>query len=398
MYFEELINHLFNIKVFAYINKYNLSIAEYKKSISDTAKLETELRLKDESKFDYKTKQSIIEKSGEASFFTFEDKTKKEIIDLLKKRGIEDTVFGNTEIAFDNILETLNESKFIELKEYIFGNELFSLNYPKLKTNKDTLERYSELYKHLEHISFTDYYELLEGFKIDLNDSLNHSIQEVRNTIINKDQKAKETYLKPLKDSIEIQINKSPYLVVDEVENYDYSNLLHLAKFLKSFSKSNNLTIENIIIKKAELLIYFKNTFFKNYLEKNFESLLQPITLKDDEIFAEIQNRNKLIDVLLPSNITTFDDIEKTLIKENYFDNSGCWQQEKKLLVEFILQCNTMNYFKFSLGGTNNAKLNKIRRFFEQRYSASILNQFKPNQRNLIEVPSFTFNWVSKAK
>ena len=398
MYFEELINHLFNIKVLSHINKYHLSIAEYKKSISETAKLETELHLKDSSDFDYKAKRNIIDKSGEASFFTFEDKTKKEIIGLLNKGGVQDSIFGSIEISLDNLLNTLNGANFKELKAYIFGRELFNQNTPDLKSNRAILELYSELYKYSEGIVFTEYHELLEGFKIDLNTALKHNIQEVRNTIINKDQNAKKAFLKPLKESLEIQINKSPFLVVDEVANYDYSNILYLAKFLWSFSKSNNLSIESIISKKDEVINFFKHTFFKNYLEKNFESLLQPITLNDNEIFAIIQNKNKLINVLMPSYIETFDGIEKTLIKENYFDNSGCWQPDKKVLVEFIIHCNAMNYFKFNLGSTENAKLTIIRRFFEHRYNASISNQFKPSQRNLIEIPSYTFNWISEAK
>ena len=398
MYLEDLINHLFNIKVLAHIDKYNLSIAEYKKSISDITKLETELHLKDSYNFDYQTKRSIIDKASEASFFKFGDKTKKEIIGLLKKGGVQDPIFGNLEITLSNIQNTLNEAKFKELKEYIFGKKLFNQTIPNLKTTKEVLKLYRELSKYSEGVDFIEYYELLEGFKIELNTALKHSIQEVRNTIINQDQKAKKAYLKPLKESLEIQINKSPYLVVDEVANYEYSDMLHLAKLIMNFSKSNSLTIENIIIKKAELINFFKNTFFKNYLEKNFESLLQPITLNENEIFAIIQNRNKLIDVLLPSYLATFDDIEKTLIKENYFDNSGCWQKNKILLVEFILHCNTMNYFKFNLGSTENAKLTKIRHFFENRYNEPISNQFKPNQRNLIEIPSFTFNWISEAK
>ena len=100
----------------------------------------------------------------------------------------------------------------------------------------------------------------------------------------------------------------------------------------------------------------------------------------------------------MPSYIETFDGIEKTLIKENYFDNSGCWQKDKKALIEFIIHCNAMHYFKINLGKTENAKLTKIRRFFEHRYNASISNQFKPNQRKLIDIPSYTFNWISEVK
>ncbi len=391
MYFEELISHLFNLKLLAYLDKYNLSVEEYLNQIKASAKLQTELNLKEQTDFDKKTTDSIIHKSGEVSFIVYEDETKNKIINLLKKGGIEDPIFGSIDLSLENLITTLNKGKHKKLKEYLFGKEWSNKKIPKLMTINDVLKRYIVLTSQSTSTSFITYYKLLEWVKSRLKRSLEESIKEVDDTAKNKNHEDKTEYLRALKNSLTLQINKASYIVVGEVSNHDYSKLTDLGKFLSFFSKTNNLSIDEIKKSKDQLIDYFKNVFFSSYIDKEYIDFVKEITLDDDEIFALIQNRNKLNLIVHPDNIDLFSDLEKQLIKEGFFNKKGKWNKEKLALVKFIVHCSEIRYFNISLH-----KPIHIRKFFEERYIVNITKQFQPKERKKAEKFPTSYTWIRK--
>lgn len=405
MSFEELTEHLFNIKILSHTDKYKLSIHEYFESISSTIRLETELRLKESNNvLDNRTAKSIIDKSGKESFTIFKDKTVEQISNLLQKGGIEDPLFGSIGINLNNLLEVLTAHKHSDLKEYIFGKsrttligifgkKTFDKDFSELKTDDEILGVYTRLNELKLGISFVDYLKLLESLKLSLTTSLNQSIHEIKNILKGKNNEAKTEYLRPLKNSLTNQINKSSYIVVSEVANYDYSTTIDLSTFLYTFSKINNLPINIIKSEITQLMNFFKNIFLSTYLDKEFTHIIKPTILDDDEVFALIQNKNKLNQIVYPDNIDLFSDVEKQLIREEFFNKNGTWIKEKLALVKFITHCSTIGYFNISL---NKAK--HIRDFFETRYNINISKQFQPKEREKAKKFNISFNWIKQPR
>lgn len=394
MQYEELIDHLFNIKILANLDIYKSSITEYLNNITATAELTTELNLKNKE-LNHKVVQQIIDKSGEVSFSTFEDKSKIEISNLLKEVGIEDPIFGNIGIELNNIVTIIEKTE--ELKQYIFGKELVKIQVKDTKSNEDILRDYTKLKEFQLANNFIEHLKLLEDIKTPLKTALEHLKTELNKTIKNIPNEEKRKYIRALNKDNQRVLNESPYLVVSDVTNYDYEKDIELSIFLYKFSKSNSLDPNKL----TELKQYYIALFFDIYLKQNFNHFLKTVLINEDEIFALIQNRNSLSQYVLPSHIVGFEKIEKQLIKENYFDASAKWDEAnkktKKLLVEFILHCHSLAYFKIRPNITDNTELKKLRYFFEIRYSIKITNQFKPNQRKSIELPSNEFRWIEKA-
>lgn len=393
MYFEELIDHLFNIKILANLDKYKSSITEYLNNIAASAELTTELNLKNKE-LNHKVVQQIIDKSGEVSFSTFEDKSKTEISNLLKEVGIEDPIFGSIGIELNNIATTIEKTE--ELKQYIFGKELVKNQVKDAKSNEEVLIHYTKLKEFQLTNNFIEHLRLLEDIKTPLKSALEHLKTELNKTIKNIPNEDKRKHIRDLNNDNQRVLKESPYLVVSNITNYDYEKDIELSIFLYNFSKSNSLDPNKL----TELKQYYIALFFDVYLKQNFNHFLKTVLINEDEIFAIIQNRNSISQYVLPSHIVEFEKIEKQLIKEGYFDLSAKWDERnktKKLLVEFILHCHSLAYFKIRPHITDNTELKKLRYFFESRYSIKITNQFKPNQRKSIELPSYEFRWIGKA-
>lgn len=394
MSYKELINHLFNINLLSSLDRHKNTITEYLNSIETSTRLITELKLKD-TNLNYKQVQQIIDKSGELSFTTFKNKTNNEITRLLKETGIEEPLFGSIGIEVKSLLEIIRKNT--ELKEYIFGKDSFNKINHSGKSKEEILSYYIQLKGFQSNISFIEYLKLLESIYIPLNTSIKHLITELINTLKKKRIEEQTTHLRTLNKNNETILTQSSYLVVSEVINYDYKNEIEFATFLYTFTKSNAIDQHKL----PNLKHYFITLFFDAYIKHNYNQFLNTILLNEDEIFAILQNRNSLSKFVLPSNIVKFELIEKQLIKEGYFGLSAKWNEKnkktKKSLVEFILHCHSLGYFIIRAIIKDNKELNKLRRFFEYRYSIEVTNQFKPNQRKSILLPSNEFRWIEKA-
>ncbi|SDR88347.1 hypothetical protein SAMN04515667_0905 [Formosa sp. Hel1_31_208] len=392
MFFEELTTHLFNLKVLATLDLQKIGISDYLESIKDSRKLITESKLKEqETNLNYKQVQQIIDKSGEVSFDTFYDETTSKITNLLKDIEIEEPLFGEIRIELKNILETTYKCK--KLDEYIFGKELIRNLNNSIKSKKEILSYYIKLKDVQLGNSFINYLKLLDSVKTPLKTSLSNLKEELEKTLKNKNQEEKRTHIRELHNLNKIKLRQSPYLVVNDVINYDYNNDIDLANFLDIFIKTNTFESQNLI----DLKPFFITIFFDAYMKQNYNAYLEVILVNKDEIFALLQDRNSLSELVLPANIRPFEDLERQLIKEEYFDSSAKWINQKKQLVEFILHCRSLAYFKIRADVTDNTEIRKLRHFFEKRYSINITNQFKPNQRKLIKLPSYEFRWIEKA-
>ena len=405
MFFEELINHLFNIKILASLNRYKNTVEEYLNNITTSAKLRTELKLKEEGLIAKLVKQ-IIDKSGEISFTTFEDKTKIEISKLLKEVNIEDPIFGSIGIELSNILVTIKKSN--GLREYIFGKpaifqsgyfgkEPFNKKHNGINSEEGILDYYTQLKNFQLTESFIEYLKLLESISMPLKKTLEHIKTDLQNTIKNKTSEEKMTHIRALNKDSERVLEQSSYLVVSDVINYDCKNDIELANFLHTFTTNNALEPYKLI----DLKHYFITLFFHAFIKNNFDSFIKNILVQKDETFALLQQRNSLAEFVLLGNIEDFENIEKQLIKEDYFDSFAKWigsnKKTKDLLVEFILHCHLMGYFKLRANNKINKELTKLRYFFEERYSIIIKEQFKPHKREKFTIPSNEFRWIEKA-
>lgn len=392
MYFNELITHLFNLKVLATLDVHKSTVSEYIKSIKQSKMLLTEANLsQQEHNLNARQVRQIIEKSGELSFQTFEDETKTEITHLLEGIEIKEPLFGGVSIELKNILKTTNKNK--ELGEYIFGKEIIKKRINNTKPDKEILSDYMKLKDSQLSKSFIEYLKLLERIKTPLSTSLETLKIELEKTLKNKSQEEKRTHIRAIHSNNKEQLNKHPYLVVSTVSNYDYNNEVSLASFLYSFVKGNGIELDKLV----EIKPYFITLFFDEYIKTHFTSLLESIQLEIDEFIGLFDKRIKLSEHIYPSYIELFRDIEKQLIDESYFDNSAKWKKgTNKKLVEFILHCHKLNYFKIRATTTDNKELSKLRRFFQKRYSINIEKQFQPRQRESIEIPSYEFRWIDK--
>jgi hypothetical protein len=405
--FNDLNDHLFNLKVLATLDFQKIGITEYLRSIKESKMLVTESKLKaQETNLGYKQIQQIIHKSGEVSLDTLYDETTTKITSLLKDIEIEEPLFGGVRIELKNILETIKKSK--DLREFIFGypvifqsgnfsKEPFNKQFKDIKTEGEILSYYIELKNFQFESSFISYLKLLESIEISLKTSLDNLKKELEKTLKGKNQEQKRTHIRALNKQNKIKLEQSPYLVVTDVINYDYNNDIDLANFLYTFSKTNSIESRTLIDLKPFLIILF----FDAYIEQNHGGYIENVLVEKEEIFAILQKRNNLSEIVLPTNIHRFEEIEKGLIREDYFDSSAKWNEAnkktKKILVEFILHCHLQNYFKVRANVTDTTELKKLRVFFEHRYANTITNQFKPNQRNLIQLPSHEFRWIEKA-
>lgn len=403
MSFNELITHLFNLKVLATLDVHKSTVSEYIKSIKQSKMLLTEANsTQQDHNLNARQVRQIIEKSGELSFQTFEDETKTEITHLLEDIEIKEPLFGGVGIELKNILNTIKKSK--ELREYIFGipvilqsgyfgKEPFNKQFEKTKTEKEILSDYMHLKDSQLDESFIEYLKLLERIKTPLSTSLETLKIELEKALKNKSQEEKRTYIRAIHSNNKEQLNKHPYLVVSTVSNYDYNNEISLASFLYSFVKGNGIELDKLV----EIKPYFTTLFFDEYIKIHFTSLLESIQLEKDEFTGLFDKRIKLSKHLYQSYIEPFRDIERQLIDESYFDNSAKWKKgTNKKLVELILHCHKLNYFKIRATTTDNKELSKLRRFFEIRYSIKLGKQFQPHQRNSIEIPSYEFRWITK--
>ena len=390
MIFNELTNHLFNLKVLVALNVYKNTISGYLDSIKESKMLITESKLKAQiTNLGYKQIQQIIDKSGEASFDAFKDETETKIINLLEEIEIKEPPFGSIEIELKHIFKSINKSQ--ELNDFIFVKDIIRNSQKNIKSKKEILNEYMELKRLQLGKSFIEYLKLLERIKTPLLTSLETLKIELEKTLKNKSQEEKRTHIRAIHSTNKEQLNKYPYLVVSTVSNYDYNNEVSLASFLYSFVKGNGIELDKLV----EIKPYFTTLFFDEYIKTHFTSLLESIQLKKDEFIGLFDKRIELSKHILPSYIEPFRDIEKQLIDESYFDNSAKWKEKtNKKLVEFILHCHKSGYFKIRATTTDNKELNRLRRFFEARYSINIEKQFQPRQRESIEVPSREFRWI----
>lgn len=389
MIFNELTNHLFNLKVLTTLNVYKNTISEYLDSIKESKMLVTEAELMHQNhSLTTKQIQQIIDKSGEASFDTFKDETETKIINLLKEIEIKEPLFGSIEIELKHIIKSINKSQ--ELNDFIFVKDIIRNLQKNIKSKNEILNEYMELKRLQLGENFIEYLRLLEHIKTPLNISLEHLKIELDQTLKNKTQEEKITHIRALNNRNDDQLNKHSYLVVNDVLKCNYTNEIELANFLYVFTKSNSINLQELI----NLNYFFTTLFFDAYIKNSYSSYLETILVNNDEIFAFLQDRNSLNEYVLSGYILKFEEKEKQLIKEEYFDSSAKWQKEKKQMVTFILHCHSIGYFKIRATTTDNKELNRLRRFFEARYSINIEKQFQPKQRESIEVPSREFRWI----
>ena len=144
MIFNELTNHLFNLKVLVALNVYKNTISEYLDSIKESKMLITESKLKAQiTNLGYKQIQQIIDKSGEASFDAFKDETETKIINLLEEIEIKEPPFGSIEIELKHIFKSINKSQ--ELNDFIFVKDIIRNSQKNIKSKKEILNEYMEL-------------------------------------------------------------------------------------------------------------------------------------------------------------------------------------------------------------------------------------------------------------
>ena len=385
MYFEELIKHLYQIKLFAYLEKNNLSILEYLKSITDLEMLKTELSIKSFN-YDIKTVERICSQSAKASLYTYQDEETDNIKRLLKKSGFEKPLFGNVVSDLKEVFELLKKNEFNELRLYVlgkskeelklyFGEFVFNQNYKNLKSDEQIFNCYIEVINNLICPEFVANLKLLQTVKTSLNDSITKTKEEFNKYLKTKEKDDKNNFIVETYNSYVSKFDSTHYIVVSKVVKFDYLELSELSNFLFSFFKTNSINPDNFENEKQEIIRSISYLIFTSIIENEYP-FVKTKELNTDIIFALIQNRNQLYDILNPDYIDSFSKIEKQLIDEKYFDSAGVWIKEKNLLAEFIIHCSHCGYFKYRRGNENeeNKKYLAVRRFFEARYDCKIEN------------------------
>jgi hypothetical protein len=129
--------------------------------------------------------------------------------------------------------------------------------------------------------------------------------------------------------------------------------------------------------------------------EKSTSAIIAPLS---DMPFTT----SNLSEIFLPDAIPQFQEIERTLILDRYFNENYTWVRDRIELVSFILILFSKKYFRpFKERKTDSKKLLTIRNFFQKRYGVDISKQMQPaeiKKYNLPKKHEMNFSFIGRAE
>ena len=301
--------------------------------------------------------------------------------------------FDNTAERIKKIISVLdkywfqeNKREFDKLCEY--GEDYFIIDHTPIdydqyleQLNREELATHSNNF--IEAIFFDKYcfYSNYSRNKVTGENVMNELLNTLNDIV-------KDAGISADHESITKLISDAKKWVAEAVqESTEFTNNEDFTSLISGIVRKLNWKIDysfNNKLKALELVHFYKNP-------------LDPVKSKPvlTESFFESEG---LDEIFYTHAIPKFLEIEQELILNEWFSNNK-WNDDKNILVSFILILQNRGYLKPIKGKSKNVFRLVYRRFFENRYSIDIKKQMQPAQIKLFSLPKIhepKFDFIEK--